>query len=304
MANREWSPSGDPLPFSGRPPTRYWLAHWWPRVGATLLDGLILVPVYIVLVFGFHLYSVTHEQSASGATVPRFHYHTLGLALLALVPVVYSVVLLCRGSEHNGQTWGKQVAGLKVIRNDGEQIDVRTALVREGLVKALPGLLGVYLGFTALSSLFSLLDDLWPLGDRENRAIHDHVAKTHVVQTHSRPAFAPPPLAPAAASALSPGELPPSSGAGGMPLGEVPLGRNVYVALSEIARDSIGRCWIKAAALVQAAPDDVHLVRVSNAPEGLFVSLPESYEPVLASPPSETARGERTGWRSAALTFF
>jgi len=124
------------------------------------------------------------------------------------------------------------------------------------------------------------------------------------VQTHSRPAFAPPPLAPAAASALSPGELPPSSGAGGMPLGEVPLGRNVYVALSEIARDSIGRCWIKAAALVQAAPDDVHLVRVSNAPEGLFVSLPESYEPVLASPPSETARGERTGWRSAALTFF
>jgi hypothetical protein len=75
------------------------------------------------------------------------------------------------------------------------------------------------------------------------------------------------------------------------------------VALDEIARDSIGHCWIKAAASVWSAPDDVHLVRVSNAPEGLFVSLPASCEPLLGSAPPETGRRAPAGWRQAALNF-
>jgi hypothetical protein len=32
-----------------------------------------------------------------------------------------------------------------------------------------------------------IIDSLWPLGDRENRAIHDMIVKTHVVQTKPRP---------------------------------------------------------------------------------------------------------------------
>ena len=33
-----------------------------------------------------------------------------------------------------------------------------------------------------LSSLYSLLDDLWPLWDDKNQAIHDKIAKTNVVR--------------------------------------------------------------------------------------------------------------------------
>ncbi len=297
MANREWSPSISP----GRTPPRYYLAHWWPRVAATLVDTLILVPAYIVLVLGFHLITITNELSANGTTVPQAHSH--GAWLLVLVSVLYAVILLCRGGERNGQTWGKQVTGLRVIRNDGEPVDLRTALMREGLVKALPGLIGFYSGLSGLSSLFSVLDDLWPLGDKENRAIHDHVAKTHVVQTHKRPAYTPGPVATSSVSALAAGQAPMAYGESNMPLGAVPVGSNVYVALDEIARDSSDRCWIKAAAPVWLVPDDVHVVRVSNAPEGLFVSLPVTYEPLLETSPYETARDEKTGWRPAVLSF-
>jgi hypothetical protein len=59
-----WSPSADPLPFSGRVPPSYYLAHWWPRVWATLLDGLIIAPVNIVLTLSFHLFTVTHQLNS------------------------------------------------------------------------------------------------------------------------------------------------------------------------------------------------------------------------------------------------
>jgi uncharacterized RDD family membrane protein YckC len=301
MADREWSPSTEPLPITGRTPPRYYLAHWWPRVLAAFVDTLILVPAYLVLVLGFHLVTITHELNANGTSVPRVH--TNGVLLLALVPVLYAVLLLCRSGERNGQTWGKQVAGLRVIRNDGEPVDLRTALVREGLVKALPGLIGFYSGLSGLSSLFLLLDDLWPLGDKENRAIHDHVAKTHVVQTHKRPAYTPAPSTTSSTSALAADEAPLTSDASSTPLHEVSIGANVYVALRDIAPDTAGACWIDPAAPVRSAPDDIHVVRVSNAPEGLFVSVPAAYESLLASNPSEAAQHKRAGWRRATLSF-
>jgi uncharacterized RDD family membrane protein YckC len=263
---------------------------------ATVVDSLIVVPVYLLLVFGFHLVTITHELNANGTSIPRVH--ASGVLLLALVPVLYAVLLLCRSGERNGQTWGKQVAGLRVIRNDGEPVDLRTALVREGLVKALPGMVGFYSGLSCLSSLFSLLDDLWPLGDKENRAIHDHVAKTHVVQTHKRPAYTPDPVMVPPA-----GEVPLNSDTSSTLLREVPIGANVYVALRDIAPDTAGACWIDPAAPVRSAPDNIHVVRVSSAPDGLFVSVPTAYESLLANNPSEAAQHEQTGWRRAALSF-
>jgi hypothetical protein len=42
---------------------------------------------------------------------------------------------------------------------------------------------------------------------------------------------------------------------------------------------------------------------VSNAPEGLFVSVPAAYESLLASNPSEAAQHKQAGWRRATLSF-
>ena len=91
-AQYAWSPSADPLQISGHATPSYYLAHWWPRVWATLLDGLILSPVNIALALSFHLFTVTHHLDANGTSVPRLQTHPFVFLLFALVFVLYTVV--------------------------------------------------------------------------------------------------------------------------------------------------------------------------------------------------------------------
>jgi uncharacterized RDD family membrane protein YckC len=299
-----WSPSADPLPISGRVPPSYYLAHWWPRVGATLLDGLIIAPVNIVLALSFHLFTVTHQLNANGTSIPKVSYHPYVFLLFPLVYMLYTVVLLCRGGEHNGQTLGKQSLGLRVIRDDGKPVDLKTALVREGLVKTLPGVVGSVSALVGVAStFFSLLDDLWPLRGKENQAIHDLVAETHVVQTKQQPAYTPNTSEAALVSPPFASESPPIADASSTLLRDMPVGANVYVALRDIAPDTAGACWIDPAAPVRSTPDNIHVVRVSHAPEGLFVSVLATYESLLVSNPSEAAQHEQAGWRRATLSI-
>jgi len=301
-AQYAWSPSVDTAPLSGRSQPSYWLAHWWPRVGATLLDGLILAPVNIALSISLHMYTVTHVTYADGTSFSQVHVHDLWVP--ALVYMLYAVLLLSRRGEHNGQTLGKQRLGLRVVRNDGKPVDIRTALMREGVVKTLPGVIGSVSALVGVAStFFLLLDYLWPLRDNENRAIHDLVAETHIVQTGKQPAYTPGASEMTLVSAPSADQPSPVDGASGTLLREVPVGANVYVALRDIAPDTAGACWIDPAAPVWAAPDNVHVVRVSNAPEGLFVSVPAAYESLLASNPPEAAQHKQAGWRRATLSF-
>jgi uncharacterized RDD family membrane protein YckC len=280
--------------------------------------------VNIALALSFHLFTVTHQLNASGTSVPRLQYHPYVFLLFALVYMLYTVILICRDGEHNGQTLGKQWVGLRVIRNDGEPVDLKTALMREGLVKTLPGVIGSLSALVGVAtSFFSLLDDLWPLRGNENQAIHDLVAETHVVQTKQQPPYVPPasevglvsaPSANESPSTGSPTTGPPLTGlpttgspmmadASSTLLREVPIGANVYVALRDIARDTLGACWIDPAAPVRSTPDNVHVVRVSHAPEGLFVSLSATYESLLASNPYEPAEHGQSGWRRATLSI-
>jgi uncharacterized RDD family membrane protein YckC len=99
-----------------------------------------------------------------------------GLIYVAAV-ALYAPLLMARGGEHNGQTWGRQIVGIRVVRDNGEQLSLGTAFVRETLVKWL--LFGTIGGFFFLPTL---LDWLWPLWDGENRALHDFIVSTHVVR--------------------------------------------------------------------------------------------------------------------------
>jgi uncharacterized RDD family membrane protein YckC len=273
-------------------------------VWATLLDGLILSPVNIVLALSFHLFTVTHQLDANGTSVPRLETHPIVFLLFALVFVLYTVILTCRAGEHNGQTFGKQRLRLRVICNEGKPVDVKTALVREGLVKTLPDVIGsVSALLSVATSFFSLLDDLWPIPGKNNQAIHDLAAETHVVQTKQQPAHTPKTFKTALASARSAQEPTAVDKASSTLLQEVPIGANVYVALRDITPDTVGACWIDPAAPVRTDSDNVHVVRVSNAPEGLFVSVPAAYKSLLASNPSEAAQHKRAGWRRATLSF-
>ena len=82
-----------------------------------------------------------------------------------------------RPGVRNGQSWGKQLAGIRVVRDDGRPIGMGYALARETLLKTL---LLFWIG--ALFLLIPwLIDVLWPLWDDQRRALHDTVVGTHVV---------------------------------------------------------------------------------------------------------------------------
>lgn len=164
----------------------YELSGWWRRVGAVVLDSLVLAIPVVILAAITHSYT-TSKNPYTGVTT--FH-STPGLGLVDIVVwAAYVLLLLTRKGQHNGQTLGKQAAGIAIMRNDGYPIDLTTASVREILCKAVPSLIGSLLitGHVSLGALLlivPLVDYLWPLWDSENRALHDHVAETHVVRRH------------------------------------------------------------------------------------------------------------------------
>ena len=134
------------------------LAGWWSRVGAALLDGLIVgVPVAAIAL----------------AVDPL-----LGILLGVTASLTYYPLLMMRDGAVNGQTLGKQVVGIRVVLDSGEPFTYGPAALREFVIKYL--LFGTVGGF--FLAIPTLLDYLWPLWDDENRALHDMLASTHVVQ--------------------------------------------------------------------------------------------------------------------------
>lgn len=148
------------------------LASWWSRVGAAVLDWLILlVPVtaLTVLVVDIALDSTLGGIAAGVAS---------GLLYLVVL-LFYAPVLMAREGKHNGQTWGKQIVGITVVRDSGARVDFGFGFLREVVVKGLLfGVLGVILFF----GIPTLVNYLWPLWDDQNRCLHDMVVKTHVVR--------------------------------------------------------------------------------------------------------------------------
>lgn len=174
----------------------YALASWWSRVGALLLDDLALLVPLTVLVVAFHQYHVTHYYYASGATATTVSAN--GDWLDGLLWLLYPAVLLTRQGPRNGQTLGNQAARIRVLRNDGLAVDLRTVIMREGVGKGVvPAALFASTPslrvFDVLIAIYVLIDYLWPLWERENRALHDLLAGTHVVRSEdgAGPRFTP-----------------------------------------------------------------------------------------------------------------
>ncbi len=159
---------------------RYPLAGWWSRVGALLVDGLLLALPFMGAVIVFHQYTKSYYIAANGTIATQYTAHSTWIE--SLLWLGYVLIVMCRVGNHNGQTFGKQATKIRVVRNDGKAVDIKTVLVREGVGKMLPGALGALSHVVlAIVLTYFLLDYLWPLWERENRALHDLLARTHVV---------------------------------------------------------------------------------------------------------------------------
>jgi uncharacterized RDD family membrane protein YckC len=151
------------------------LSGWWRRVGAACIDGVIVGVGALILLIAITLpFSIGFFASDDAGVVSVLVGLLLGTLCAAVVAFLYAPALMART---NGQTVGRQVVGIRVVRADGKPISFGFAMVREVLIKAL--LVGVV--SSATGGIAGLLDVLWPLWDEENRALHDFVVDTRVV---------------------------------------------------------------------------------------------------------------------------
>jgi uncharacterized RDD family membrane protein YckC len=174
------SPPPEPAPVVAPP------GGWWRRVAAALLDGLIVaVPVAAVSV----LLVLPLLGLAPGELFDDVGSFLLGLLLgllylfLVLVLTLTTLVLyagftMSRPAGRNGQTLGKQALGIRVVRLGGDPSTFGSAVMREAAIKGL--LFGGVGGL--LFAIPTVLDFLWPLWDRDRRALHDMLANTRVVR--------------------------------------------------------------------------------------------------------------------------
>jgi uncharacterized RDD family membrane protein YckC len=175
-----------PPPGAGGPPVaakepgalegRYVLAGWWSRVGAQLIDfvivgfGGILLAIAIMAPAGI-LWFADEDVGVVAVVVGLL----LAVLCVSLVALLYAPALMART---NGKTLGRMATGIRVVRANGEPMSFGFAMLREVAVKAL--LFGTAGSITG--GLANLADVLWPLWDEENRALHDFIVDTRSVR--------------------------------------------------------------------------------------------------------------------------
>jgi uncharacterized RDD family membrane protein YckC len=135
-------------------------ARWWSRVGATLVDALVLiVPNFVV-------------DLLAGRAV--------GSLITSLLQAAYVIVLL--GTQ--SRTIGNRAAGTTVVDTNGQPLTMWRSFIRwlSMAIMAAPVLVGAFVGGALfVLVLIPLIDDLWPLWDRKNQTLHDKMAGTYVL---------------------------------------------------------------------------------------------------------------------------
>lgn len=149
------------------------LARWPRRAVAYIVDVFLqfLVPTVVLVVL------VARDVTAGGAVGDVFGPFVLANGLTLVIILVYAPLLMAREGRHNGQTLGKQLLGIRVLREDRRPFELGTALVREVAIKHMLFGLGYF-----LLLIPNLLDALWPLWDERRQTLHDKLSSTVVVR--------------------------------------------------------------------------------------------------------------------------
>ncbi|WP_405438935.1 RDD family protein [Streptomyces avidinii] len=145
------------MPGSGMPP----LAHWGLRVGAYLLDLLIILgPMYALIGIGAAVATDESTEAIAGILSLLGMLYTLGMAVFQLYK-----------EGTTGQSIGKKIVGISLHREtDGSTIGFGMAFVRK-LAHFLDGA-ACYIGY------------LWPLWDEKKQTFADKVCSTVVIKVN------------------------------------------------------------------------------------------------------------------------
>lgn len=185
-------------PTSGAPVPVWELSGWWRRVGALVIDSLLIgLPAFVLGAVLVIALSVDDLANITASDFTNMQYVASGITVVAAA--IYYCLMM---PATNGQTVGKQVTGIRVVREDGAQMNASFAFLRQILViQVLFGWLGAFLLYVP-----TVLNYLWPLWDSGNQALHDKIVKSRVVIAESVGTAEPPP--PVATGLVAPAPFP------------------------------------------------------------------------------------------------
>jgi uncharacterized RDD family membrane protein YckC/DNA-directed RNA polymerase subunit RPC12/RpoP len=135
---------------------------FWIRVGAKIIDGIIITIVDVIIVFlsGLVMKQLTSIENESIVIVSVI----LQNVLVWVINLAYVTYFLGK----YGATPGKMACGLKVVRPDGEKISYARACGRF-LAEMLSAMI-LYIGYIMVAF------------DEEKRGLHDRICDTRVIK--------------------------------------------------------------------------------------------------------------------------
>lgn len=159
-------PQADLTPEFG--PTSQVLASPWIRLVSQIVDGLIAAVVILPLQYVSGYFGRMTEAAQAGSAITLEPFLWVPVNVLIMVAINWTFLL-------NGQTIGKKIMKLRIVRKDGSPID-RTRIITH---RMLPVWIASVIPF--IGSLAVLVDSLCIFRAGRN-TLHDDIADTKVIQ--------------------------------------------------------------------------------------------------------------------------
>ena len=131
-------------------------AGFWIRLGAGIIDLAILVLIPFLV------------YCAISGFAPRIILFTIAAPGIGFIGWLIEIIYFTGFWVWRGQTPGKMVMGIKIIRTDSSPVNWPHALLR-------------YLGYI-VSTITLCIGFIWIAFDDHKQGLHDKIADTHVVK--------------------------------------------------------------------------------------------------------------------------
>lgn len=163
-------------------PAQVKLASRWARLGASLLDGIIMFVIFIPIFaafFAVELFSEAQQTEIAFSNFALTLNSVIGKIITSVAGVLIYIAINGYFLVKYGQSVGKKIVGTRVVCSETYQLLSFSKIV--GIRYVLVTLL-TQIPF--IGGLFALINALFIFGDHK-RCLHDHMAGSIVIDASS-----------------------------------------------------------------------------------------------------------------------
>lgn len=150
------------------------LARVRHRIMSSLLDFAVVLGLFVVLTLGKLPFIISMLSSSEHLVTSKFIFDVFRYGIIfAIILLMYYIVIPL---FFNGQTFGKKVFKLQVVREDGRKLDYKTMFYREGIGRIFINVASLGITIIASAMIMILRDD--------KKDLADILAKTKVIDLY------------------------------------------------------------------------------------------------------------------------